>query len=128
MPILPEDLSLSGMPPAVIKAYDLLLWVMNHVSKFPRSHRFVLGERIETHMLKILELLVEAAFSRQKGTCLHQANLQLQVMRFLIRLGKDLGFTSLRQYEFITREMVGLGQQIGGWGKQAGAMTHGTPV
>ncbi len=31
----------------VTRAYDLLLWLVQHVEKFPRSHRFVLGERIE---------------------------------------------------------------------------------
>jgi hypothetical protein len=29
------------LPAAVTKAYDVLLWLMNHVGKFPRSHRFV---------------------------------------------------------------------------------------
>ncbi len=40
---------LSGSPPpAVTKAYDILLWLVNHVGKFPRSHRFVLGDRLIT--------------------------------------------------------------------------------
>lgn len=34
------------LPTAVTKAYDVLLWLITHVGKFPRSHRFVLGERI----------------------------------------------------------------------------------
>ncbi len=29
----------------ITKAYDLILWSCNHTSKFPRNHRFVLGER-----------------------------------------------------------------------------------
>jgi hypothetical protein len=35
---------------AVTKAYDVLRWFINHLGKFPRSHRFVLGERIESRM------------------------------------------------------------------------------
>ena len=38
------------VPAAIIKAYDILLWLIGHVGKFPRSHRFVPGERIETRM------------------------------------------------------------------------------
>jgi hypothetical protein len=34
------------LPAAVTKAYDLLFWLINYVGKFPRSHRFVLGDRI----------------------------------------------------------------------------------
>ncbi|MEW6542501.1 MAG: hypothetical protein AB1411_02700 [Nitrospirota bacterium] len=32
-----------ALPAAVTVAYDLLLWFVNHVGTFPRSHRFVLG-------------------------------------------------------------------------------------
>ena len=39
---------MSSLPAAVTKAYDVLLWLINHVGKFPRSHRFVLGDRIKS--------------------------------------------------------------------------------
>jgi hypothetical protein len=48
---------------------------------------------------------------------LRQANGDVQVLRLLVRAGKDLGFTSMKQYEFISRELVDLGRQIGGWTK-----------
>ena len=51
-----------SLPTVVTKAYDVLLWCVNHVGKFPRSHRFVLGERIETAMLDTVLLLVEASY------------------------------------------------------------------
>jgi hypothetical protein len=105
------------LPAAVTKAYDIVLWIVNHVGKFPRSHRFILGDRIETRMLTVLELLIRATYSREKKTYLDQANVELQVLRLLIRLGKDLGFTSVKQYEHISGELLGLGQQVGGWGK-----------
>ena len=34
----------------ITKTYDLILWSCNHTGKFPRNHRFVLGERIERMM------------------------------------------------------------------------------
>ena len=109
----------STLPAAVTKAYDLVLWLVNHVGKFPRSHRFVLGERIETKMLTVVELLIRATYSREKKSYLEQANVELQVLRLLIRLGKDLGFTSVKQYEHISGELLGLGQQVGGWRKSS---------
>lgn len=104
-------------PVAVTKAYDLVRWLIGHVGKFPRSHRYALGERIEQRMLSVLELLVQAAYSQDKKAPLVQANSDLQILRLLVRLGKDLGFTSVSQYEFISRELVDLGRQIGGWAK-----------
>ena len=69
-------------------------------------------------MLDVLLLLVEAAYERDKIPLLRRASLELEKLRFLIRLGKDLGFTSLKQYEHASKELVGLGQQIGGWLRQ----------
>lgn len=37
------------------KTYDLILWSCNHTGKFPRSHRFVLRERIERKLYDLLE-------------------------------------------------------------------------
>ena len=44
----------------ITKTYDLVLWSCNHTSKFPRSHRFVLGERIERNLYHLLETLIQA--------------------------------------------------------------------
>ena len=38
----------------ITKTYDLILWSCNHTGKFPRNHRFVLGERIERKPYKLL--------------------------------------------------------------------------
>ena len=42
----------------ITKTYDLILWSCNHTSKFPRNHRFVLGERIERNLYGLLETLI----------------------------------------------------------------------
>ena len=39
----------------ITKTYDLILWSCNHTGKFPRNHRFVLGERIERNLYDLLE-------------------------------------------------------------------------
>ncbi len=78
------DESAATLPAAVTKAYDLLLWLINHAGKFPRSHRFVLVDRIESRMLTVLESLVLAAYAREKEAHLQQANGNVQVMRLLV--------------------------------------------
>jgi hypothetical protein len=74
----------------ITKAYDLILWSCNHTGKFPRNHRFVLGERIERNLYDLLETLIRAKYSRQRQELLEQANLALEVLRFQMRLAKDL--------------------------------------
>ncbi len=75
---------------AITKLYDFLLWMIPKLEKFPRSQRFVLGDRIETLMLDILELLLDAASSKQKRQPLRSANLHLEKLRHLIRCPKTL--------------------------------------
>ncbi len=41
----------------ITKTYDLILWCCNHTGKFPRNHRFVLGERIERNLYDLLEII-----------------------------------------------------------------------
>jgi hypothetical protein len=54
--------------PALEKAYQFVLWVVPALDKFPRSQRFVLGDRIETTALAVLEGLIEATYSKRVGT------------------------------------------------------------
>ena len=49
----------------ITKTYDLILWSCNHTSRFPRQHRFVLGERLERSLYDLLELLIQAVVPRR---------------------------------------------------------------
>jgi hypothetical protein len=110
---------LSNEPSAIVQHYALVRWLMARVEGFPRTRRFVLGDRIIHTALDVLESLAEAAYSRAKREPLHQANLRLQTLRLLVRLAKDERHLSLKQYEYAAREMTEVGRQIGGWAKSA---------
>ncbi len=58
----------------ITKTYDLILWSCNHTSKFPRNHRFVLGERIERNLYGLLETLIAAKYTRNRQRLLEDAN------------------------------------------------------
>lgn len=48
----------------ITRSYDLILRSSNHMRKFPRNHRFVLGERIERTLYDLAETLIEAKYCR----------------------------------------------------------------
>lgn len=100
---------------AITKLYDFLLWMIPKLEKFPRSQKFVLGDRIENLMLDILDLLIDAAYSGKKEQFLKSANLKLEKLRYLIRLSKDLKLLNIKGYEFSARAINGIGVSIGGW-------------
>jgi hypothetical protein len=102
-------------PQAVQAAHELLLWMIPQIDKFPRIRRFTLGERLESALLEVLELTVQAAFSHDKRTALQKANLRLEVAKHLWRLGLELKVVALKPYEHGARLMDELGRQLGGW-------------
>ena len=84
----------------ITKTYDLILWSCNHTSRFPRSHRFVLGERIERNLYELLETLLQAKYQRERSGLLDTANLKLEILRFQMRLAKDLQCFKHNSYQF----------------------------
>ena len=65
----------------ITKTYDLILWSCNHTSRFPRQHRFVLGESLERNLYDLLETLIQAKYTRDRKPLLDDANLKLEVLR-----------------------------------------------
>jgi hypothetical protein len=74
----------------ITKTYDFILWSCNHTGKFPRNHRFVLGERVERTLYDLLETLIRPNYTKPRQELLEQANLVLEILRFQMRLAKDL--------------------------------------
>lgn len=99
----------------VTKTYDLILWILPKLGKFPKEQRFLLAERIENSLLDILELLIEASFSKEKLEILRKINLRLEKLRFLVRISKDMRFINVNSYEFSSRSINEIGKMIGGW-------------
>jgi hypothetical protein len=50
----------------------------------------VLGERIERNLYNLLETLIRAKYTKQRQRLLEDANLTLEILRFQMRLAKDL--------------------------------------
>jgi hypothetical protein len=99
----------------IIKAYDRILWSCNHTSQFPRNHRFVLGERIERNLYGLLETLFVAKYTKNRQRLLADANLSLEVLRFSMRLAKDLQCLKVESYAFAAKSIDEIGRLVGGW-------------
>ena len=107
----------SQTPIAVVKTYDLLLWLLPKVEKFNRSFRFTVGDRMVNLGLDLLLLLVEAACSTEKAGLLDGANRRANGLRYLLRLAKDLHLLTLDSYGFAAERLDEVGRMIGGWQK-----------
>jgi hypothetical protein len=100
---------------AVEAHYQFLAWLLPTLEKFPRSHKFSLGDRIELIALDILEALIEATYTRERLAHLRRANLGIEKLRFLLRLSADLTLIDTKRYEHAARSLNDIGRLVGGW-------------
>jgi len=103
--------------PALEAMYQFQLWLIPAVEKFPRSQKFLLGDRIQSTALDVMERLIEATYNRQRTSQLRAANLGIEKLRFLVRLASELKHFDLRRYEYAVRQLEEIGRLIGGWRK-----------
>jgi len=97
--------------------YDFMLWLLNHTEKFPRHHRYSLGTTMENRLQSILALLLRAKYSTDKTATLHDANIELEILRFQLRLAKDLKILPVKSHGYAVQILLSIGSQIGGWQK-----------
>lgn len=99
----PPDRAPRASGPALEAMHRFLLWLIPTVEKFPRSQKFLLGDRIQNTALDVQERLVEATHTRSREGLLAQANLGQEKLRFLFRIASELQCLDLRRYEHAVR-------------------------
>jgi len=97
--------SKSDLPVVLVKWFDYAKWVLERAESFPKSQRFVLGQRLSNQVMEVLELLVEAAYSREKKSVLAQANRKMEVVRWTVRMCKDRNLLSTSQFEHSAKSL-----------------------
>ncbi len=103
--------------PIIVKSYTLTLWYIKKIEKLPKSHRYTLGERIQSSLIELLMTLSDTIYSKDKKELLLRANQEIERLRLLTKLIKDLSIVSNDNYQFIISSLNEIGQMIGGWKK-----------
>ncbi|MCX7046263.1 MAG: diversity-generating retroelement protein Avd [Candidatus Sumerlaeota bacterium] len=88
--------------PIIQKTYDLILWYVPCLNKFPRDYKFILGDRIQTTLYVILEGLIVARYRREKIDILENSNAELDILRYQTRLCLDFKMLDVRRYSIMT--------------------------
>ena len=110
----------AGDAPVIFReSYDLVLAIYRVVPGFPKSQRFVLGQRLEGEAVDLLAALIEPNMSKDKEPALRRASIGLQRLRIFLRLAKDLAFLDFKRYEELTTRTDAIGRMLGGWLKWA---------
>ena len=92
-----------------------MLWMIRHIEKYPRHHRYSLGVAMENRMQTILEMFLKAKYRSNKKEILSDANIELEILRFQLRLSKDLKILTVKSYGYGSECLLKVGSQAGGW-------------
>ncbi len=106
--------------PLFARTHDLILWLIPQTQKFPRAHRFGLGERVQRAALDFQELLIAAGKARgpERRAHLGQADVRLAQLKHWARVCVELGLWSAGQYGHAARMLDECGRLLGAWLKQ----------
>jgi len=78
-------------PVVLVKWYDYAKWLLERIGNFPKSQRFVLGQRLAGQAMDVLDLLVEASYARDKTEILATVNRKMEVLRWTVRMASEWG-------------------------------------
>jgi len=101
--------------PIIVKTYNLTKWYIEKLSRLPRNHRFTLGDKIQQSLLDLLMFVSDAIYSKNKKPILQEANKELEKLRILSRLMKDLKLLPHESYRFVSLSIDEIGKMLGGW-------------
>ena len=104
------------------KIYEMILYGNPKLTDFPKTERYVLASDIRRSMYTALELVVRLEKKYYKKTTLQDLDIEIDVLRNLLRLAKDpklypkqkpcLDFHS---WEVWIRKVDEIGRMIGGY-------------
>lgn len=97
------------------KHEDLIEYMYQAMTHFPKSERFTLVADIKRLLLGILEKIVRANKTRKRLPILYDIDVLLEELRSLLRLSMALGFLPFKKYEISSRMVSEIGKLLGGW-------------
>lgn len=99
------------------KTYDFVLWLYPIVNRLPKNHRHILGKKLEEEGLSLLVNLINANNNRgvERRSFQNLSSNELDLLRILLRLTKDLRLMSVKQYIFGSEKLNEIGRMLSCW-------------
>jgi hypothetical protein len=103
--------------PAYFKWKTYMAYMLDLTTRYPKNVRFNVVDRITNISLDVMELIVEAIYTKDRKHILNAINLKLETLRVLFQLSHEKQYISTKQYEYVSRQVDDTGKMIGGWAK-----------
>ncbi len=99
--------------------YDLLILVYKITGLFSKEFKYTVGERLKNETLELLINIYKAnkAKAENRRQYIENARGNLEVVRLLLRVVKDLNVTGMKSYVKINVHIEELSKQLASWHK-----------
>jgi four helix bundle protein len=99
--------------------YDLLIRTYEKTSSFSREYKYTLGERLKEQSTEMLINIYKANKNKKetRGQYIDQAIQNLEVVRLLLRLCKDLKTIGMKGFVALNMQVEELSKQLASWQK-----------
>jgi hypothetical protein len=97
------------------KLYDLYLYTHVVVSKFPKSQRFLISNKLLESNLEMLRLTIVANSKSDRKEEQKQISVLLDVFRIHVRLSKDMNMLSIKRYTHFMELINEIGRLLNAW-------------
>jgi len=103
--------------PVYKATYDLLLAIFQFTKNFTKEYKYTVGESLKKETIELLTFIYRANSRHQKTDILRSAREQIEVIRLLIRLMKDMQQISLKHFVQVNKQVENVSKQLTGWQK-----------
>ncbi len=103
--------------PVYKASYDLLVEIFQFVKNFNKEYKYTVGEKLKNETLEMIMNIFRANSRQQKKELLQTARENIEVIRVLLRLTKDLKQIDLRKFVMINEKIENVSKQLAGWQK-----------
>jgi len=98
--------------PVYKATYDLLLAIFQFTKEFSKEYKYTVGESLKKETIELLTLIYRANTRHQKADVLQMAREQIEVIRLLIRVMKDMKQISLEKFVKINQSVENVSKQL----------------
>jgi len=99
--------------------YDLLIAIYERTKLFTKEYKYTLGEKLKNETLELLINIYKANKSKSitRQTYIEDARQNVEVVRLLLRISKDLKIIGVKGYVFLNTQVEELSKQLASWHK-----------
>ncbi|MEI6341467.1 MAG: four helix bundle protein [Verrucomicrobiota bacterium] len=113
-------------PPLYTLLCELAGWTLDRTADIPKSHRFTVGQRLDSMSIDAMVLVVRALHvpKPRKAAHLEALNESLEVLRALWRLVHQRRWISAQQLVHVIGRIDEAGRMTGGWLRHLSPQPH----